>query len=170
MQNSFQDAGFILIVDDNPTNLSVLSQALKSAGFTIRIAEDGESAINLVNCKLPALILLDVQMPGMDGFEVCQKLKANSLTKNIPIIFMTALADTESKVKGLSLGAVDYIAKPFEQEEVIARVKVHLELKILNDHLENQVIERTITLEKANTASPARKNVDVGTISCRSRT
>jgi signal transduction histidine kinase len=149
MQNSFQDAGFILIVDDNPTNLSVLSQALKSAGFTIRIAEDGESAINLVNCKLPALILLDVQMPGMDGFEVCQKLKANSLTKNIPIIFMTALADTESKVKGLSLGAVDYIAKPFEQEEVIARVKVHLELKILNDHLENQVIERTITLEKA---------------------
>lgn len=149
MQYSFQDAGFILIVDDNPTNLAVLSQALKSVGFAIRIAEDGESAINLVNRKLPALILLDIQMPGMNGFEVCQKLKANSLTQNIPIIFMTALADTESKVKGLSLGAVDYIPKPFEQEEVIARVKVHFQLKLLNDHLETQIKERTETLEKA---------------------
>ncbi len=149
MEYSFKDAGFILIVDDNPTNLSVLSQALKSAGFSIRIAEDGESAINLVNRKPPALILLDIQMPGMNGFEVCQKLKSDSLTQNIPIIFMTALADTQSKVKGLSLGAVDYIPKPFEQEEVIARVKVHLQLKLLNDHLESQIKQRTETLEKA---------------------
>ncbi len=100
MQNSFSDTGFILIVDDNPTNLSVLSQALKSAGFAIRIAEDGESAINSINRKPPALILLDIQMPGMSGFEVCQQLKANPLLQKIPIIFMTALADTESKVKG----------------------------------------------------------------------
>jgi signal transduction histidine kinase len=149
MQHLLQDAGFILIVDDNPTNLSVLSQALKSAGFAIRIAEDGESAINLVNRKPPALILLDVQMPGISGFEVCQQLKSNPLTQNIPIIFMTALADTESKVKGLSLGAVDYIPKPFEEEEVIARVRVHLQLKLLNDQLEQQVKERTETLEKA---------------------
>ncbi|MBW4666100.1 MAG: hybrid sensor histidine kinase/response regulator [Cyanomargarita calcarea GSE-NOS-MK-12-04C] len=149
MQYLLQDAGFILIVDDNPTNLSVLSQALKSAGFTIRIAEDGESAISLVSRKPPALILLDIQMPGISGFEVCQQLKSNPLTQNIPIIFMTALADTESKIKGLSLGAVDYIAKPFEQEEVIARVRIHLQLKLLNNQLEQQVKERTETLEKA---------------------
>ncbi len=148
MQNSFSDTGFILIVDDNPTNLSVLSQALKSAGFAIRIAEDGESAINSINRKPPALILLDIQMPGMSGFEVCQQLKANPLLHKIPIIFMTALADTESKVKGLSLGAVDYIPKPFEQEEVIARVRIHLQLQQLNNQLEQQVIERTESLKK----------------------
>ncbi|MCC5636143.1 hybrid sensor histidine kinase/response regulator [Nostoc sp. CHAB 5844] len=144
-----KNSDFVLIVDDNPTNLSVLSQALKSAGFAIRVAEDGESAIELVQHKLPALILLDVQMPGIDGFETCQKLKADPLTQNIPIIFMTALADTENKVKGLSLGAVDYIPKPFEQAEVIARVKMHLQLKQLTDHLEQKVLERTAALQKA---------------------
>lgn len=140
---------FVLIVDDNPTNLSVLSQALKGAGFTVRIAEDGESAIELVQHKQPALILLDVQMPGIDGFETCQKLKADPLTQNIPIIFMTALTDTENKIKGLSLGAVDYIPKPFEQAEVIARVRLHLQLKQLTDNLEQKVTERTTALQQA---------------------
>ncbi|MFN6570595.1 sensor histidine kinase [Dendronalium sp. ChiSLP03b] len=144
-----KNSDFILIVDDNPTNLSVLSQALKGTGFTVRVAEDGESAIELVQHKLPALILLDVQMPGIDGFETCQKLKANPLTQNIPIIFMTALADTENKVKGFSLGAVDYIPKPFEQAEVIARVRMHLQLKQLTDDLEQRVKERTAALEQA---------------------
>jgi len=144
-----KNSDFILIVDDNPTNLSVLSQALKSAGFAARVAEDGESAIEMVQHKLPALILLDVQMPGIDGFETCGKLKADPLTQNIPIIFMTALADTENKVKGLSLGAVDYIPKPFEQAEVIARVNIHLQLKQLTDNLEQKVLERTAALEQA---------------------
>ncbi|RCJ32511.1 hybrid sensor histidine kinase/response regulator [Nostoc minutum NIES-26] len=144
-----KNSDFILIVDDNPTNLSVLSQALKGTGFPVRVAEDGESAIELVQHKLPALILLDVQMPGIDGFETCQKLKANPLTQNIPIIFMTALADTENKVKGFSLGAVDYIPKPFEQAEVIARVRMHLQLKQLTDDLEQRVKERTAALEQA---------------------
>jgi signal transduction histidine kinase len=144
-----KSSDFILIVDDNPTNLLVLSQALKSAGFTIRVAEDGESALDLVQHKQPALILLDVQMPGIDGFETCQKLKANPLTQKIPIIFMTALTDTENKVKGLSLGAVDYIPKPFEHAEVIARVRMHLQLKQLSDHLEQRVAERTAALEQA---------------------
>ncbi|MBW4564557.1 MAG: hybrid sensor histidine kinase/response regulator [Mojavia pulchra JT2-VF2] len=144
-----KNSDFVLIVDDNPTNLSILSQALKSAGFAVRVAEDGESAIELVQHKLPALILLDVQMPGIDGFETCQRLKADSLTQNIPIIFMTALADTENKLKGLSLGAVDYIPKPFEQAEVIARVRMHLQLKQLTDNLEQKVTERTIALQKA---------------------
>ncbi|MGL4497979.1 MAG: sensor histidine kinase [Planktothrix sp.] len=143
-----QDLGFILIVDDNPTNLAVLSQTLKSAGFAVRVAEDGESALELVERKQPALILLDVQMPGIDGFETCEKLKADPKTQEIPIIFLTALTNTENKVKGLSLGAVDYIAKPFEKEEVLARVRVHLELKHLTETLEQRVAERTAILEK----------------------
>ena len=144
-----KDSDFVLIVDDNPTNLSVLSQALKGAGFAIRVAEDGESALELVQHKLPALILLDVQMTGIDGFETCQKLKADPLTQTIPIIFMTALTDTENKVKGFSLGAVDYIPKPFEEAEVIARVRLHFQLKQLNDRLEQRVAERTAALAKA---------------------
>ncbi|OIP72021.1 MAG: hybrid sensor histidine kinase/response regulator [Oscillatoriales cyanobacterium CG2_30_40_61] len=143
-----QDLGFILIVDDNPTNLAVLSQTLKSAGFAVRVAEDGESALELVERKQPALILLDIQMPGIDGFETCKKLKADPKTQEIPIIFLTALTNTENKVKGLSLGAVDYIGKPFEQEEVLARVRVHLELKHLTETLEQRVAERTAILEK----------------------
>jgi signal transduction histidine kinase len=154
---------FILIVDDNPTNLSVLKQALKSVGFKVRLAADGKSAIDQVKQEPPALILLDVDMPGIDGFETCRLLKADSLTQGIPIIFMTALADTENKVKGLSLGAVDYITKPFEQEEVLARVKVQLQLRELTkkleekntqlvhltEHLEQMVAERTADLQKA---------------------
>jgi signal transduction histidine kinase len=143
------NSDFVLIVDDNPTNLSVLSQALKGAGFAVRVAEDGETAIELVQHKLPGLILLDVQMPGIDGFETCQKLKADPLTQGIPIIFMTALTDTENKLKGLSLGAVDYIPKPFEQAEVIARVRSHLQLKQLTDNLEKLVSERTSALAQA---------------------
>jgi signal transduction histidine kinase len=144
-----QDLGFILIVDDNPTNLAVLSQTLKSAGFAVRVAEDGESALQLVARKPPALILLDVQMPGIDGFETCKKLKADPKTQAIPIIFLTALTDVQNKVKGLSLGAVDYISKPFEQEEVLARVRVHLQLKNLTENLEQLVAERTAVLEQA---------------------
>lgn len=136
----------ILVVDDNSTNLSVLKQALNSAGWKVRLEMDGEGAIEQAKSTLPALILLDIQMPGIDGFETCRLLKADPLTQTIPIIFMTALNDTESKVKGLSLGAVDYITKPFEQAEVIARVRVHLRLRQLTETLEQQVEERTAAL------------------------
>jgi signal transduction histidine kinase len=141
--------GFILIVDDNPTNLSVISQTLHSVGWQVRIAVNGEDALSKVAHNPPELILLDIQMPGIDGFEVCQRLKANPTTADIPIIFMTALADTASKVKGLALGAVDYITKPFEREEAIARVRVHLQLRHLTQNLEQQVRERTIQLSDA---------------------
>ena len=140
---------FILIVDDNPTNLSVLSQALKAAGYKVRMAIDGEDALAQVERHHPELILLDIEMPKMDGFETCRRLQKNPLTEGIPIIFMTALADTENKVKGLSLGAVDYITKPFEEAEVLARVRVHWRLKRLTDSLEQQVSDRTQALQQA---------------------
>ncbi|NEO51805.1 MAG: hybrid sensor histidine kinase/response regulator [Okeania sp. SIO3B5] len=140
---------FILIVDDNSTNLSVLSKALKAEGYKVRMAADGEDALSQVQRHHPDLILLDIEMPKIDGFETCSRLQANQATKGIPVIFMTALADTESKVKGLSLGAVDYITKPFEEAEVLARVKVHWRLKRLTDTLEQQVNERTQALQKA---------------------
>ncbi|HIK05632.1 MAG TPA: hybrid sensor histidine kinase/response regulator [Trichormus sp. M33_DOE_039] len=140
--------GFILIVDDNPTNLSVLSEALSSEGLRFRVAIDGESAIAQAERNRPELILLDVQMPGINGFETCRRLKANPLTKHIPVIFTTALSDIESKTKGFFLGAVDYIPKPFAQEEVIARVRVHLRLKQLTESLEQQVRDRTVALQK----------------------
>ena len=151
------DKKYILIVDDSSTNLSVLSQALKTAGYKVRVAVDGESAIEMLGkcaiyptkIPLPELILLDVQMPGIDGFETCRQLKANPAITAIPVIFMTALADAESKMKGLSLGAVDYITKPFEQDEVIARVNIHWRLKQLTDNLEQQVTERTCALQQA---------------------
>jgi signal transduction histidine kinase len=142
-------SGFILVVDDNPTNLSVISQALRGEGWQVRIAVDGEDALHKVVQQHPELILLDVQMPDIDGFEVCQRLKAMPETADIPIIFMTALADNESKVKGLSLGAVDYIAKPFEQTEAIARVRIHLQLRHLTQTLEQQVQDRTVQLSAA---------------------
>lgn len=140
---------FILIVDDNATNLSVLSHALKSAGYKIRMAVDGEEALAQVDRAHPELILLDIQMPKLDGFETCRRLQANPTTAGIPVIFMTALADTGNKAKGLSLGAVDYISKPFEQEEVLARVKIHWRLKQLTDSLEQQVKERSQSLQQA---------------------
>ncbi len=142
-------SGFILVVDDNPTNLSVISQALRSVGWQVRIAVDGEDALSKVAQKQPELILLDVQMPGIDGFEVCRRLKADATTAEIPIIFMTALADSASKVKGLSLGAVDYITKPFEQDEAIARVRIHLQLRHLTHSLEQEVNDRTAQLNQA---------------------
>ena len=142
-----QDNDVILIVDDSPVNLSVLSKSLKSAGFKVRVATDGESAIEQVEYEPPELILLDVQMPGIDGFETCTRLKSKSTTQDIPIIFITAFSDTDNKVKGLSLGAVDYIAKPFQEQEVLARVKNHLTIRHLQKHLLtlNQELKRSNT-------------------------
>lgn len=119
----------ILIVDDVPTNLKVLFNFLTQSSFKVSIAKSGESALDKVKETTPDLILMDVMMPGIDGFETCRRLKEDSATKDIPIIFMTALSDSVDKVRGLSLGAVDYITKPFQQEEVLARINVHLELR-----------------------------------------
>ncbi|MBN1886518.1 MAG: hybrid sensor histidine kinase/response regulator [Thermoflexales bacterium] len=146
----------ILIVDDNPTNLAVLSDSLRAHGFKIVVARDGEKGFERAVYKQPDLILLDVMMPGVDGFETCARLKAEAQTRDIPVIFMTALANTESKVEGFGAGAVDYITKPFQQEEVLARLTTHLrirdltrQLQLFNEQLERTVCERTEELRKA---------------------
>ncbi|MGD1895849.1 MAG: response regulator [Phormidesmis sp.] len=128
----------ILIVDDNPTNLEVLSESLIQEGFQVAVAIDGESALEQINYHPPELILLDVMMPGMDGFETCQQLKSNPDTCDIPVIFMTALSDAQNKVQGLSIGAIDYITKPFQHEEVVARVRIHLQVRTLTRTLQQQ--------------------------------
>ncbi|ETR74691.1 MAG: response regulator receiver sensor signal transduction histidine kinase [Candidatus Magnetoglobus multicellularis str. Araruama] len=119
----------ILIVDDNLVNLRVMIQHLAEAGYETRIAQDGHEAIEQLKIALPDIILLDIMMPGIDGFETCAKIKEIPSAKNIPVIFMTALSETEHKVKGLKLGAVDYITKPFQQEEVLTRINTHLTIR-----------------------------------------
>ena len=147
MSACVQSSDFVLIVDDTPTNISVLAQTLRQDGLSIRIANDGYSALSQVRREAPSLILLDVQMPGIDGFETCRQLKADQATCQIPVIFMTALTDKKSRVEGLSIGAVDYIAKPFEQAEVLARVRIHLQLKQMSDQLAMQVEDKTRSLQ-----------------------
>ncbi len=143
------DAQLILAVDDTPANLEVVTEALSDAGFEVAIATSGERAIKQAKISQPDLILLDVMMPGIDGFETCRLLKNSPITREIPIIFMTALSDTTNKVKGFHLGAVDYVTKPFEEAELIARVTTHLKLRYLNRTLEQQVEERTSELKNA---------------------
>ncbi|HEY9636620.1 MAG TPA: adenylate/guanylate cyclase domain-containing protein [Coleofasciculaceae cyanobacterium] len=133
--------GVIVIVDDKPTNLGVLFDFLTDSGFRVLVAQDGESALQKVEYAHPDLILLDVMMPGIDGFETCRRLKANPLTQDIPVIFMTALSDTVDKVKGFNLGAVDYVTKPVQQEEVKARVTTHLTLRNLQKKLQVQNLQ-----------------------------
>ncbi len=136
-----EDRAALLIVDDNATNLHVLSDVLDDAGFEVRIAQNGEMALQKVEYDPPELILLDVMMPGLNGFETCERLKSNPKTAEIPVIFMTALSETVDKVRGLNLGAVDYITKPFQQDEVLARVRTHLQISRLTKSLANQNLQ-----------------------------
>ncbi|MBP0028265.1 response regulator [Roseofilum sp. Guam] len=149
----------ILIVDDNPTNLKVLSDTLKDLGWEILVAVDGESAIEQVEYAKPDLILLDVMMPGIDGFETCRRLKSSPSTQDIPIIFTTALGEIEDKMQGFALGAVDYITKPFRQEEVLARIKVHLKLRLLNQSLVKKNQQLYHEIEERRLAEVALKKI-----------
>lgn len=143
------DPPTVLVVDDTPTNIQVLFDLLDAAGYRVAIAKSGEIALQRIQRHLPDLILLDVMMPGMDGFEVCRRLKADAQTQDIPVLFMTALTDTVNKVQGLQLGAVDYLTKPIQHEEVMARIQVHLQLRSLQRSLEQQVRDRTAALNQA---------------------
>ncbi|MFO1349592.1 MAG: sigma 54-interacting transcriptional regulator [Gammaproteobacteria bacterium] len=139
------DDGVILIVDDTPTNLQVLLSCLHSAGFKVLIATDGQQALQRAEIGKPDLILLDVVMPGMDGFETCRRLKASPSVQDIPVIFMTALSETKEKLHGFSAGAVDYVTKPLDQDEVLARIRTHLTLRKLQRALfeQNQRLQDT---------------------------
>lgn len=131
----------ILIVDDNPTNLGVLFDYLKDIGYRVLVETNGESALTTIGQITPDIVLLDVTMPGIDGFETCRRLKTNESTKNIPIIFMTALADAIDEVKGLDVGAVDYITKPIKVETVSARINTHLTLRRTQKELEEKIFQ-----------------------------
>jgi len=133
----------ILLVDDNTTNLQLLHETLDGMGYKLLIAKNGRTALAIAHKAGLSLILLDIMMPEMDGYEVCRRLKADKTTRRIPIIFITALADEEDEAKGLGMGAVDYITKPINPALVRARVRNHLQLKRYQDHLENLVNERT---------------------------
>ncbi|WP_434686612.1 hybrid sensor histidine kinase/response regulator [Pseudanabaena minima] len=147
--------GCVLVVDDNPTNLSVLVNLLRDVGLRVLVATDGESAIEQITYIKPDLILLDVMMPGIDGFETCQRLKANPETVKIPIIFMTALSETVDKVRGLSLGAVDYVTKPFEHEEVLVRIRTHLTIAKQRQIIESQNIDLQAEIAERKRAEEA---------------
>lgn len=143
MNNNLQtEAGAaIIIVDDVPENLELLSEILSSYGYFVRTASSGLSALAMIAESPPDIIMLDVMMPGMDGYEVCQKLKADEATRNIPIIFITALQEPIQKVRAFAVGAADYVTKPFQLEEVIARIRTHLALYRSNKQLQEQVAE-----------------------------
>jgi len=136
----------VLIVDDNDANIATIKGLLKFEGYTILTANNGVAALNLAETASPDLILLDIKMPGMDGFEVCRKLKPSKETFQIPVIFLTVLSQTSDIVKGLEMGAEDYISKPFKPAELLARVHVHLQLKAVKDELR----KNNVMLEEKN--------------------
>ncbi|MBL4707214.1 MAG: response regulator [Flavobacteriales bacterium] len=152
----------ILLVDDNPENLKILASFLTPKGYHIRVALNGEQAINSINNKPPKLILLDIQMPKMGGFEACRRIKSNKETKDIPIIFVSALSDTTYKVKAFRAGGVDYIEKPFHMEEVIARVEAHITLRRQSVQLEEAMQKLRAT---QNQLIQSEKMVSLGVLS-----
>lgn len=135
--------GSILAVDDTPASLKLLTEILRNEGYEVRPAISGELALHSAVTNPPELILLDIRMPAMDGFEVCRQLKSRPRTRDVPIIFVSAVLDTDEKVRGFELGAVDFVTKPYQRDELLARVRTHLEVDRLRNHLEELVEERT---------------------------
>ena len=149
-QFDLQDCS-ILIVDDNPTNLSVIVDYLEDAGLTVLVSQDGESSLKRAKYAKPGIILLDVLMPGIDGYETCSRLKSEPETSDIPVIFMTALSSTEDKVRGFEVGAVDYVTKPIQPAEVLARIELHLQLRYMTQTLSRQNEVLTVEIEQRKT-------------------
>lgn len=135
---SDETRSMILVVDDTPSSVKVVETVLTEAGYQVSVATSGEKALERISVIMPDLILLDIMMPGIDGYETCRRLKENESTRSIPIIFLSALAETFDKVRGFELGGVDYLIKPIAPEELLARIKTHLRLKRLELWLEHQ--------------------------------
>ncbi|MDD2760843.1 MAG: response regulator [Methylomonas sp.] len=140
----------ILIVDDTIANLQLLAGMLKEEGYKVRPASSGKIALDAIAKKAPDLILLDIKMPEMDGYEVCLRLKSNPATNNIPVLFISALTDVGDKLKAFEVGGLDYINKPFQIEEVKARVSTHLQLKGLQDHMERRIEQGIAEIQSLN--------------------
>jgi DNA-binding response OmpR family regulator len=140
--------GTLLVIDDTPENLTVLRKCLTAHHYRVAVARNGRVALERVKRIRPDLILLDVLMPGMDGFEVCRQLKEDDMTREIPVIFMTALATSEDKVKGFEAGAEDYVTKPLNYQEVLARVHTHVTLYKLQQELQTRNTELQAALER----------------------
>jgi two-component system sensor histidine kinase/response regulator len=159
------DAGpkTILIVDDMPANLGVLTSHLERQGYVAVVAQGGEEGIERAEFVRPDLILLDVMMPGLDGFETCRRLKANPLTHDIPVVFMTALSDTGDKLAGFAAGAVDYVTKPLNGAEVLARLDTHLTLYALRQQLaaQNEELQREVAAHEATQVALSRSNAEL---------
>lgn len=141
--------GSILAVDDTPASLKLLTDLLKEDGYEVRAAINGELALHAASQNPPELVLLDIRMPGMDGYEVCRRLKAQPSTRDVPVIFVSAATESDEKVQGFSVGAIDYVTKPYQRNELLARVHTHLELNRLRNHLEDLVDERTTELKES---------------------
>jgi DNA-binding response OmpR family regulator len=152
-----QEKPVILLVDDNTINLQLLFETLEGQGYQLLAARSGEEALRIARKATPDLILLDIMMPGIDGYETCARLKADEVTRNSVVIFLTALQSTEEKVKGLSMGAMDFITKPFDPEEIIARVSIQLEShrKHQELHRQNRLLsEKLATSLESNSGGP----------------
>jgi two-component system sensor histidine kinase/response regulator len=146
IKNTEDNAPFILVVDDILRNLQVIGNILEEEGYEISVATNGEEALEIVHEETPDLILLDVMMPGMNGFEVCRRLKGMEKVKEIPVIFLTAKTETEDIIKGFEIGGIDYISKPFKKEELLIRIKTHLQLKFSKEI----IVNKNIRLEQLN--------------------
>ena len=141
--------GKLLAVDDTAASLKLLTHLLSAEGYEVRAAISGELALHAAASAPPELILLDIRMPGMDGFEVCRRLKAQPATCNVPVIFVSAVTDAEEKLQGFAAGAVDFVTKPYQRDELLARVRTHLDLNRLRYHLEREVEARTAELRQS---------------------
>ena len=133
-----EDSNTLLVVDDTPSNLSVLVPTLEQAGFDVLVATNGQQALERAALGAPELILLDILMPGLDGLATCRRLKPSAALRDIPVIFMTALHDTEEKLHAFAAGGVDYITKPFDSAEVLERVRTHVTLRRLQRDLQHK--------------------------------
>ncbi len=160
MTHSKGHKGNILIVDDMPDNLDMLTHMLIQHGYRVRPAITGKLALNAVRVTLPDLILLDIMMPDMDGYEVCRRLKADKHTRDIPILFISALQEEVDKVKAFEIGGVDYITKPFYTEEVVARVETHLALRKMQKQLQEQNIRLQQEIAERKKAEAARRQLE----------